>query len=49
MQAKRHATKLIKFSSKYLSWKPWKAVLQQQKFRKLSRQTELENEEIDLR
>ena len=49
MQAKRHVTKLIKFSSKYPCGKPWKAVLQQQKFRKVSRQTELGNEEIDLR
>ena len=47
MQAKRHVTKLIKFSSKYPCGKPWKAVLQQQKFRKVSRQTELGNEEID--
>ena len=44
MQAKRHSFLLSTPRSKR-----WKAVLQQQKFWKVSGQTELGNEELDLK
>ena len=49
MQAKRHMTKLIKFSSKYLSWKTLEGSITATKILKVSGQTELGNEGIDLR
>ena len=49
MQSKRHVTKLIKFSSKYPSWKTLEGSITATKILKVSRQTELGNEEIDLR
>ena len=57
MQAKRHLTKLIKFSSKLPSWKTLMAVKLDRitvtkilrSFRDFSGQTDVGNEEVDLR